>query len=109
VVWCRVADDSESLGNGTLGFTVTPHTGVPGPALMAALRLPDRQQEDAVCQTSFPLPTYLILVDAEGRGMLPRLPRDSCDQPRKVVTTALTELDWAPGEPYQVTVSESGR
>ena len=80
-------------GDGRWWFDVEERADTGLEPLLAALRAPDQTQPPGtVCAGVGVGATPIALVDATGRVVHPRLPRDACDQPQKQVRDALAAL-----------------
>jgi hypothetical protein len=74
------------------------------PILSASLELPDQEfapHSHVACSAVATAPTYLILVDAEGEALAPRLPESPCGDPRDEVARALADLQWTAHRTYR--------
>lgn len=73
-------------------------------ALSASLELPDQElvpSSRMACAAIATDPQYLILVAAEGRAFVPRLPESPCRDPRAEVVRALADLQWTDHQTYR--------
>jgi hypothetical protein len=83
------------VGDGSedgLRYAVREERAAAVPAdLLAALLLPDQESTDphAACPAIGRTPSYLLLVDADGRAVVPRLPTAPCGEPREEVARAI--------------------
>lgn len=82
---------------------VGPVTG----ALLTSLSLPDQKlpaDSQVACGANATYPPYVLLVDSRSQAIRPRLPQDSCGNPRPEVTAALSALELTIRRSYEVTV-----
>jgi hypothetical protein len=102
VLRCR-SEVREVPGEGSWTFQVTEHaeTSVASVAsLVELLRGSSAALTADACRAMLVIPPYVLLVDAEGRAVLPAVPTDECGQPRQEIIDAVEDL------PYRV-VSET--
>jgi hypothetical protein len=74
------------------------------PTLSASLELPDQELAPGshrACPAVATAPTYLILVDAEGEALAPRLPGSPCGDPREEVARAIADVQWTKHRTYR--------
>jgi hypothetical protein len=72
--------------------------------LSASLELPDQvlaPGSHLACPAVATAPVYLILVDAEGDALAPRLPESPCGSPRDEVARALADVQWTEHGTYR--------
>ncbi|SDU94134.1 hypothetical protein SAMN04488544_2313 [Microlunatus sagamiharensis] len=65
------------------------------PAFLASLELPDQvanPDSHAACAAVATSLSYLVLVDAEGRAVVPHLPEEPCGAPRAEIERAVHDL-----------------
>lgn len=76
-------------------------------ALLSSLELPDQvanPDSHAACAAVATSLSYLILVDAEGRAVVPHLPEEPCGAPRAEVARAVGELGLTLSRTYRFDV-----
>jgi hypothetical protein len=98
VLRCRT-EAREMVGQGTFSMLITERADTGTAELLAELRRPSDPLSNGVCDASYVAPPYFILVDAEGKALLPAVPTDGCGKPRLEVRNLVEAL------PYR-TVSE---
>jgi hypothetical protein len=80
-------------GDGRWWFRVEERADTGIDRLLAALRRPDRTAPPGTACPDVGIgPSPIALVDAAGKVVHPRLPRDGCDQPQQQVRAALAAL-----------------
>jgi hypothetical protein len=79
---------------------VTEKAGTPAEDLVAQLRKASDRRTSEACTLEFVAPPYFVLINAEGKAVLPQVPTDACGKPRIEVRNTLDAL------PYK-TVSET--
>lgn len=95
-----------SLISGRLGHVAEFHYEVKqaavSPDLLNALRLPDREDKDAVRALDDEGPIHLLLVNGAQKAIHVRLPMDECGKFRKATPFALGELEFETISTYSV-------
>ena len=74
------------------------------PAFLSALELPDQVVNPAshlACAAVATSLSYLVLVDAEGRAVVPHLPEEPCGAPRAEVERAVADLGLTLAKTYR--------
>ena len=77
------------------------------PTLLSSLELPDQvpnPDSHAACAAVATSVSYLILVDAEGRAVVPHLPEEPCGAPRAEVERAVHDLGLTLSRTYRFDV-----
>jgi hypothetical protein len=87
-------------GQGEWTTAITEKADTPAEDLVAQLRQPSAPSTDGACTMEYISPPYIMLINAEGKAVLPRIPQDSCGKPKIEVRNAVDAL------PYKV-VSET--
>jgi hypothetical protein len=92
VVRCR--DEVRRVpGEGRWQVRITERADVPGPELVDLLRGPsDTAPPGTICTAKGVITPYFQLVDAEGRALLPAVPRTACGTPWEEVTDLIGSL-----------------
>lgn len=98
VLRCR-EEVREVPGDGSWNVLVAERADTSAADLVDLLRGPSDSLADGPCRTIGIIPPYFLLVDDEGRALLPALPTDGCGLPREEV------LDLVDTLPYR-TISE---
>ncbi|MBQ1075438.1 hypothetical protein KBX06_20040 [Micromonospora sp. C31] len=89
-VHCQLEPTRRADGGEDLVLTEGRATDVT--ALLAALHLPDDRTNVEACTLEMPWEPNLLLFDAQGRWIRPRLPMDICGKPRPEVPEAVRGL-----------------
>lgn len=95
VVRCRTEIHSKP-GDGAWILRITERADLPVPKLVEMLRRPSAKPPsgDFACTlVAYDLP-YFLLIDAEGRALLPAVPTEVCGMPREEVTDTLAFLPY---------------
>lgn len=82
-------------GDGSWSVRVTERADTPAAELVEMLRKPsDPLPDDELCPAVAYVPPYFLLVDADGRALVPAVPTSACGQPRPEVEDFLDGLDY---------------
>lgn len=90
VVICGMG--SQRRPDGGEDLVVTERHGQDVAGLVGALRLPDDQESTGGCLASAITPPIMVMIDAEGRWTMPRIPQDRCGKPRAEIYHALDAM-----------------
>lgn len=95
VIVCEVTDLGPGEKPGEIHYTIVTKEAPITEALLQALKLPNREfihADSGSCRMDYqPLP-YILLVDASGAAVHPRIPVDACGKVRVEVERALSNL-----------------
>lgn len=89
VLRCR-SDVRPRPGEGKWLVALSERADTPATALVVELRKPSDPRSTELCTPELVATPYFVLVDANGRTVLPAVPTDGCGKPRR---EALAELD----------------
>lgn len=79
-------------GRGLRVVTVVRQADTPPPALIEALRASSAPPSSGPCTAEAVALAPVILVDAQGHSVRPRIPTDGCGRPQAAVTNAIAQL-----------------
>jgi hypothetical protein len=99
VMRCRTGF-SKIEGRGEWTTVITEKADTSADDLVAQVRKPSEPHTDKPCTADYIAPPYFLLINAEGKAVLPQVPQDECGKPKIEVRDALNAL------PYK-TISET--
>lgn len=91
-VWQCSPEIRQLPGRGLWSVTVVQQADTAAPALVKALRAPSRSPSAGPCTAEAVTVAPVLLGDAQGRRIRPRIPTDSCGRPQQPVIQAMAEL-----------------
>lgn len=100
VIWCAPSDRVAPAGRD--GPSYEERLAPVSAGFLAAMGLPDRVDDGAVCPASVPEPTYVMLADAEQRAIHVRLPLGPCGELRAEVRTELRALSFTVNAEFSI-------
>jgi hypothetical protein len=95
VTRCRT-ETRDIPGEGQWLVQIEERAETPATDVVAMLRKPSDPRTGNPCPTIMVVPPYFILVNAEGKGILPAIPSDGCGLPRNEVGEAVDRLPFKP-------------
>jgi hypothetical protein len=82
-------------GDGSWTVRIAERADTPAAELVEMLRKPsDPLPDGEICPAVAYIAPYFLLVDADGRALVPAVPTNACGQPRPEVKDFLDELDY---------------
>jgi hypothetical protein len=93
VMRCRTGV-SKAEGRGEWTTWITEKADTSAENLVAQVRKPSDRRTDAPCTADYIAPPYFMLINAEGKAVLPEVPQDPCGKPKIEVRNTLDALPY---------------
>lgn len=93
VMRCR-SGRQRLAGKGEWSTAISEKADTSADDLVAQLRKPSEPHTDKPCTADYIAPPYFLLINSEGKAVLPQVPQDPCGKPKIEVRNALDALPY---------------